>query len=478
MDGYTIESFIDFCDNYQIAEEGSLSNFAKKVWINIQTILKKLLQIFKNLLMKVNYLRTSKLPTQKSKDLLLVIQNLNPRYEVLNKTFMMVYKTASIENMQRDKEYTKRMEELKREHPDSNITIDHTNAYDELSSEIEQSLDDVTSVVRDATSSSEYKRIQEDNYNNNQISEIPLSNIITAMKKAENSLISYEGNAKKMALAEENPKSEAQKRAAGKCRELFSKICEAYKMQIRLLKIFFDNAKVTATAVGKNIKEKVKKENDPNRNYANAKSMVGMLIKQGAVSKTVKVTPEQKKRFEEFDKQITECNNKPENFEKYKKAYEEICKIAKTSPNCVLIYDVPGGNRSGMLPAVGENEIAFMVMKDNNKPMKLLSNTKLYHTSDNGELKELTGRYYHTSLGIRRLWSSQRVYFSIGNAMSKDGSKFNGKDPMAKYEGTKERSLYKYEPVEHIDTVYRDVEMGIGSAVYVPTKTSIKIKKL
>ena len=49
---------------------------------------------------------------------------------------------------------------------------------------------------------------------------------------------------------------------------------------------------------------------------------------------------------------------------------------------------------------------------------------------------------------------------------------------MARYDGSSERSLYKYEPVNHIDTVYRDVEMGMGSAVYVSTKSPIKIKKL
>ena len=49
---------------------------------------------------------------------------------------------------------------------------------------------------------------------------------------------------------------------------------------------------------------------------------------------------------------------------------------------------------------------------------------------------------------------------------------------MTKYEGTESRSLYKYIPVNHIDTVFRDVEMGMGSAVYVESKTPIKIKKI
>ena len=78
-----------------IAEEG-FKDGIKNVWITIRTIFKKLIQIFKNFIMNINYFKTAKLPSQQSKDIITVVQNLTPRYEVLNKMFMLIYRVSGI----------------------------------------------------------------------------------------------------------------------------------------------------------------------------------------------------------------------------------------------------------------------------------------------------------------------------------------------------------------------------------------------
>ena len=447
---FAIESFISFCDDMMIAEEG-FKDGIKNVWITIRTIFKKLIQIFKNFIMNINYFKTAKLPSQQSKDIITVVQNLTPRYEVLNKMFMLIYRVSGISGGK--------------------------NAYDDLYVEIEQSMNDVDEIITTAKNSSEYKRIESNDYDKKTVVDIPLSNIVSAMKKSQNDLIKYDANAQKMEVLESSATSESQRKTAGRCRQIFTKLCEIYKLKVRLLKTFFEHAKSSMGAIKKNISEKKYGENDPNRRYSTGKNFVDMLIKRGAAKKLVKVTPEQEKRFKELDKIVIESNNDPSKYSEYYKAYSELCKMAGVGTNVVLVYGEPG-KKNGMLPETKDGELAFLALKEDSKPMKLLSNTQLYHTSPDENLKELTGRYYHTSLNIRRLWSTPRMYFSIGNAMAKDGSNFNGSDPMAIYERSNPRSLYKYVPVNHIDTVHRDVEMGIGSAVYVESKTPIKLRKI
>lgn len=100
MNTYTLESFISFCDDMMIAEEGKIfdriSSTISTIWVNIQTIFKKISLFFKNILTNINYLKTAQLPAQKSKDIITVVQNLTPRYDLINKMFVLIYKTAHI----------------------------------------------------------------------------------------------------------------------------------------------------------------------------------------------------------------------------------------------------------------------------------------------------------------------------------------------------------------------------------------------
>ena len=455
MNEYILESFIGFCDDMMIVEESSkLSSAIATVWVSIRTIFKKILQFFKNIISNINYFKTAQLPSQKSKDIITVVQNLSPRYEIMNKMFTLIYRMANVG--QKD---------------------GGAKNYNDISDEIEQTLDDVTEIISTAKSSPEYKRIEGDSYDEKTNVEVPLSNIITAIKQSQSDLIKYDGDAQKMQIIETNSESEQGKQAAGKCRRLFTTLCEIYRFKIKLLKIFFENASASLKAAGKNIKEKRDKNYNPNRSYSSGKNFIDMLIKKGASEKRVKFTPEQEKRFRELDKIIMNSHNYLSKYNEYYKAYSELCKMAGVGTDVVLIYGIPG-EKNRMLPNTQNGETIFMAMKEDPKPMKLLSNTQLFHTSSDENLTKLTGRYFHTSLGVRRLWNTPRVYFSIGNAMAKDGSKYNGSDPMARYEGTKSRPLYKYTPANHIDTVHRDVEMGVGSAVYVESKSPIKLKKI
>lgn len=455
MNQYTLESFITFCDDMTIITESSkLSSTISSIWIGIRTAFKKILQFFKNLLMNINYFKTAQLPSQKSKDIITLVQNLTPRYDIMNKMFMLIYRVVSME-----------------------ATQNNGKSYEKIYSDIDQTMDDVNEIISTAKTSPEYKRIEDDNYDEKTNSIVPLSNIITEMKKSQNDLIKYDANAQKMQIAETDATTEYGKKAAGKCRQLFISLCEIYRMKISLLKIFFEHAKVSMSAVGKNISEKKNKDYDPSRNYSSGKNFIEMLIKRGASIKRIKLTPEQENRLKELDKIVMDSKNDLSRYNDYYRAYTELCKMFGIGTNVVLVYGIPG-QETGVLPKAKDGETVIMVMTEDPKPMKLLSNTQLFHTSSDGNLTELTGRFFHTSLGVRRLWNTPRVYFSIGHAIAKDGSKYNGVDPMARYEGSSSRSLYNYTPVNHISSVNRDVEMGTGSAVYVESTSPIKVIKV
>lgn len=56
---YNLESFINFCDEYEIAEGASFKNTMKSVWITIKNIFKKIILFLKNIIRNLYYLKTA-----------------------------------------------------------------------------------------------------------------------------------------------------------------------------------------------------------------------------------------------------------------------------------------------------------------------------------------------------------------------------------------------------------------------------------
>lgn len=260
--------------------------------------------------------------------------------------------------------------------------------FSDICDDIEQTMDDVDEIISTTKTSKEYKRIEENAYDEKTNTEVPLSNIISSIKQSQSDLIKYDGDAKKMQIMEEKSQSEQGKKAAGKCRRLFTSLCEIYRLKIRLLKMFFEKTTTSINAIGKNINEKRNKEYDPKRSYSSANNFISSIIKRGASEKKVKFTHEQEKRFRELDKIIVETNNDLSKYKEYHEAYSELCKMVGVGSDVILIYRIPE-SKNGMLSESAHSETLFMAVKEDPKPIKILSNTQLFHTSSDGSLTEL-----------------------------------------------------------------------------------------
>ena len=58
MNAYTLESFINFCDDMQIAEESvNLKDIGKIIGITIKNIFNRIITWFRNILVSINYFK-------------------------------------------------------------------------------------------------------------------------------------------------------------------------------------------------------------------------------------------------------------------------------------------------------------------------------------------------------------------------------------------------------------------------------------
>lgn len=438
-----IESFINFCGDMQISNEGfNLSG----VWIGIKNVFKKIITFFKNLLYNINYFKNAKMPRLMHKDLQLVLQNLTPRFEMITSVLNLMYKLIKL-----DKDNSYYENELK----DFNNMID---LYDS----------DADDTLQKCKESKEYKRIMNNDYEQKDVVTIPLNAIINKIKDSEKNITDYNGKYESVVNNMNHAKSDEDRKIYNKMSNVFRKLVSVYSLQVTLLNIYFSKAKASLKAVGNNLKEIKDKSVNVSRDYDGAKrSFIKNLLRRSK-RKYIKNTPEFLSKFKEINNRISETNNDITKYNEYRKAFDELASLVNESGDQVIIYP----------SMINEScdTFQFFCIKEDGKPFTLLDNMQLYHTSNNPNLKELVGRYFHTSNGYRRLWATPRVYFSIGTAISRDGSKFDEKTKLDPTDIMRKATLTKYTPAKAITQCYRDEEIG-GNAVFVTTTSAISIKK-
>lgn len=430
---FTIESYIQFCDNYDIADEGlqDIARAAKKAWENIRGVFNKIRTFVKSLSHNVNYFKNATLPKKLSEDIQLLLQNLAPRREYINKLFPLLMSAA-----------TKKL-----------VLNDHlsNDPMRDFEGQIKMSIHDVHVSVKDAIDSVAYKRLQSMDYDFTQMEKIPLNSVVSKMKQLEMDITSYENMIRKVNINIENPKDEQEKSISSKLKKLYNALIINMELRCRLLLIYFKKAKASLKGTLNNIKNR-KTKLAVSRDYTANKNK----FKQHTKFYKKDLSEFEFKKFKELDAKISALNNELDKYDEYVECVKEICTLMgiSWSKDKVVLYDSPNKN---------PGKVKFSCINDKGRVRKLLDNTKLYHTSTDPNLKQLTPRYYfHSGDLLRRLWPTPRVYFAIGTPISNDGNV--GRD----------KTLYT--PKNPITDVYIDEEMG-GTAVYVKSDNPIQITK-
>lgn len=430
---FTIENYMNFCDEYDIADESfqDVVNAIKKAWMNIHGAFSKLKTFTKSLSHNVNYFKNASLPKKLSEDVQLLLQNLTPRREYINKLFPLLMSSAT-----------------------SHLVLNKHLSNDpmkDFEGQIKMSIHDVHVSVKDAIDSVAYKRLQSMDYDFTHLEKIPLNSVISKMKQLEMDITSYENMIRKININIENPKNERERVISSKMKKLYNALIINIELRCKLLLLYFKKAKASLKGTLNNIKNR-KTELAISRDYTANKNK----FKKHTIFHKKDLTEFEFKKFKELDSKMNSFNNDLSKYDEYVECVKEICSLMgiKWSKDKVVLYDSPNKN---------PGQIKFSYVVDKGRIRKLLDNTKLYHTSTDPNLKQLTPRYYfHSGDLLRRLWPTPRVYFAIGTPISNDGNVGNNKT--------------LYTPKNPITDVYIDEEMG-GTAVYVTSDKPIQISK-
>lgn len=439
----SIESFINFMDEYDndtdIAIEGigqKIKEIGKSIWATMKRILAKIITWFKNILLNINYFKTAKLDEKMNQDLMYCLKLAQPRTE--NYQFKVVPTMFSSARL-----YV----QMSRKDSSGEGTIDGApfgvaagNALARLTTFKEQlfnAKNDVHETIDNVKKCEAYKRLTGDyKYENKNIKDIPLGNIISDMKKANTNITKFNGEVEKaesisMKMKNKYPKFSALSNSVA---SFFQSCVTFYSMRSQILMKYFNAAKASIGSIGSNIKEKVNKNNDP-RNKTKHAGAKFVIMRNDVANKV---------------KKLTRDANNAKTFKEYKPIHDEITRILKI-PSTATLYGVQ---------AVGGKQVYLWVNQKKNE-VTIDKNMRLYHTSNNDNITELEPRW---KAGGGALFATPRVYFHISTPLNRYGNKVGSYDTV-------------YTPRSLPSKAVVDPEMG-RTAVYVETERPIPVEKI
>lgn len=426
--------------NSEIATEG-IKEIGAGIWKVIQNLLKKIIAWFKRILLNANYFKNAELDEQLSKDLIHVLKLCQPRTERNFGVIQNFYKYLSLlKNLGSENAYDANLGPVGiklgvvSSNPMSSV------AYTNLSDEIEKCYTDITDSIEATKRSEQFKRIQEDAYENKIIKQIPLGFITNDMKDSQKNSTKYEielgkieNNVKKLKTTGREVHSVITDMAS-----LLRKIVDYYTFRINLLSKYFEKAKASLKGTLNNIKDIKKKE---------GKSKTDTKPKIGIMKTKLFSSPDAAKEVAE----LYENARRAKTYEEYKEYHDKLSSILKSGNNIIF-----GVIASGLT-------VQWSEVKDSREKIPV-EGRSLYHNGRAG-LKELRPTWC-TAFG--ELFPTPRVYVHIGVPLSRFGNKVNDTHSLAGIGST-------YQITENIKTVYRDPEMG-RTAAYIETTKPISIK--
>lgn len=459
LDAFLRESEID--NNFDLLNEASLKEIGKNIWGVLLRIFRKLKVMFENLISNINLFKEININKQKSDDLFAVLKLLNLKTEDDGAKYLAIlFRIQSkLKNDVTDAMDSKLIG-IQNSVPGKS-TFDH---------EILIHTKDIDDAIESAEKSKEYERIKANEYKEENLQKIPTVNINSDMKKSKSNLVNYINELEKQENFNNKIENEEVKSLSGKLITFLKKIINYYKFRVQLLTEFFKHAKVSISAVGKNIKEISKGEF---ATLAKNNKNIKQFIK--------KFNSDDVSKLEELYNKMKEANS-DKNYSEYSKLHEKACDILGISSNSTFtsIYKIIDNN---------EKLYGFNVVPNKNPEINV-GTRKLYHHSYEEHDDILKTGLLPNAIGNgngkmdKIYYPEPRVYFHLSVPKDKGNLKIGGQY-VPGFFGIGITTIDKYTKgvvYELGDAskfkVYQDPEYGKSTACYIVSDKPIPVKQI
>lgn len=423
---YTIESYIQFCDDYMAAEEG-LKDIGKSLWSGIRAGIFKIRKWFSGVLQNLNRFKYAVLDSVLNSDIINVLKMSQPRTELNFKPIQMYYKLFSIFKKDNGKVNRFAVGEI----------YEHRGFSEDFDNLVKRSAIDTNRAIESAKKSKEYKRIQKNAYTNENLSEIPLSSIQADLTKCNNMMAAMEKECDKIDKMTQKENSR-QSSLSSKMRMFMKTVISYCTFKIGVIGRYLRYAKLS-------IKGKLfKKKND------NVKTSVDLKYHIPKIKKSID------KDNYPILKSAIEKMKSAETYVEYKPQYDIVTKGLNIENHVIKHISCNDETHS----------ITVASIKDDGDEI-MTANAKFYHSSDNPSLKQLLP--FFKSKSNTTFFPTPRIYLHLNTPANRLGSSIQNSEEKG--------DTILYEITQKIPKCYVDREIG-KTAVFVTTDKPLKIKKI
>ena len=435
-----LESFIDFCDDMMIAEEGLIKDIGKQIWVSIKSLINKIVTWFKNLLLNINYFKNAKLNPKYNSDLVYVLKTSQAHTENNFRIIAQMYKefTSFESNIDGVGKYNVARVHFMEAKPkkDALWTVQNTNLDDQIN-KCNRELNEIREFTRNTD---EYKRIIENNYDENETQQIPLTYIVKDIKRCNMETTEFKNYIDKFEAASYKLKTDEGKNFLNKLIGFLNNVISYYSFRMDILGRYMASAKASLNAFGSNIAYRFKKDSKLRSRYNARASRLSLTLSRDVAHHLM----------------LAYNNAKlAKTYEEYKPHYDKIIKLLnlKGEP---IIQKLQCNTDNGL--------VIVQYNKNKTEKVPISKNQNLYHSSYDFRITEIKPSWVG---GGCVLFPKPRIYFHANVPLDRFS--------YVEY-GT--ISLHK-PPVYHLkvnpEYAYIDPELG-GTAMYVETTKPIPVE--
>ena len=441
---FAIESFISFCDDMIIAEEG-FKEIKEKAWQGIKNIWAKIVTWFKNILLNVNRFKNATLDSTQNSDMVKILKMSQVGTEKYFSLLNTYYKVSNILTKSDDGHMIEKNTMGEANEP----SLFTPNTFTTIEDQARKIATEIRNALDGTKDSKEYKRFIENSYSNKDTKVIPLNNIVSELQLCNKMCTKFQGELSKIENCNKKVlNAKKGEKLVSLIQSFLNHVVQYYTFRIEILTKFFTNAKASLKGTFNNIKEAV----GDRQSIRNNRSW-------NLIYTTIRVILGDK--YEETKKLYNDALE-AETYESYLPIYKKLVSNLKCSGRVIEKCEFNDTTKICTL----------MLVKDNPSKIPISPSQKLFHSDDtrynlglhiqigDPNIKELEPQW-KTKSGT--LFPEPRVYFHLNV-------------PRNRYSGSKNMGVVfvaKNNPSE----VYVDKEMG-HTAVFVKTTKPIPVEKV